>query len=124
MTSKLLDAYTPEEVAKMDDVQKFAAYKTLLNEEGLDDDEIKVKNLKRVDTHNIQTNAKRKTQAQRNQAERAKEQAKQESLDKKQKKLDKSVGQVPNLLRELEKEEKEREEKKAYVKSLKAEELE
>lgn len=67
--------------------------------------------------------AERKTKAERNRSKNVKAARKEESARKQQKKISKGIGQVPALLREMEKEEKARAEKRNFRDKAKAEKL-
>lgn len=64
---------------------------------------------------------RKKTRTERNKIARVKKMEKELSAAKRQKLLEKSIGQVPNLLREMGKEEKLRAEKAEYVQQMKEE---
>lgn len=114
MTAKLLEAFTREELKAMGEGERLAEYRKLIFTHVEDAAGGKKKGGAAAPKASTGP-ADRKTQAQRNKRARNEELEAEQSLAKKQKALDKSVGHVPNLLREMEQEEQARQEKKELV---------
>ncbi len=132
MTAKLKDHYTDEELKAMDEATKIREYKRLmLKKEGEEsgaeesDGEAGCNSDKKLDMQRKKMKPnERKTKAQRNKEKRHAESLKQMSSAKRQKLLEKSIGQIPNLVREIEKENKAKGQEKEYNNSLKQEAIE
>ncbi|CAD7935828.1 unnamed protein product [Amoebophrya sp. A25] len=151
MTSRLLDAYSQEEVSKMTEAERQKEYRRLIAEDliaenmDLDVEEMesdedatspsaknKSENTKESTTSSTSSSGiinkkvikaqERKTKAQKNKEGRLKERMKNLSAEKRQKLLDKSIGQLPNLMREMETDNMTKKQEKEYLAQLKEEE--
>jgi len=151
MTSKLLDFYSEEELALLDEKTKIREFKRLLAEEakfgseggndGKDGSKGKSLNAALTAASKLRNSAEvkaaelaakilacnprkttskdeRLTRTEKNKRARLETEAKEMSLQKKQKLLDKSIGQVPNLLREMKELDAKREQQRHFKKEL------
>ena len=126
MTAKLSDAFTHEELKNMDNVTKLREFKKLMHaEHGVECDEAGVPLLGGEDDDTTNRGGSKKndrlTQAQRNKRDRVKKESKEMSAQRLAKKLEKSIGQVPNLIREMQKEAVAKQEEKSYIDAKKQE---
>merc|ERR1719217_420873 len=115
VTSALLDEYEPEELAKMTDAEKQAAYLKRVRTDETQDGEIELP---------VKKATSKKTRAQINKELRRQAQEAEETRARKQKKLDKSIGEVGAILKGFKATEAERAAQKAYEAEAKAKEEE
>ncbi|CAD7972312.1 unnamed protein product [Amoebophrya sp. A120] len=139
MTMRLLDAYTKEELLQMSDLEKLKEYKrlmkedhkldmdTVLEEENEDEEAAATganKGTKKTPSNSDKKKLQRderKTKTQRNKEERVKNMDLELTAKKRQKLLEKSIGQIPNMMREMVKDDKAKEEQKAFIEDAKQE---
>ena len=120
MTAMLQNLYTDEELKNMDNLTKLREYKKMV---GLDEDEEDEENATgNKDGKSSKKKSDRKTKAERNRSDRVKKAGREVDAERLAKKLEKSIGHVPTMIREMQKEQKERDEEKAYIASKKKEE--